>query len=639
MTIGVRLAPRHCKSCCVGLLACWLSIASAQDSPPRGPFAFDMQPNVFITMRDGVRLATDLYIPKGKASERYPIVLIRTPYGHYPPSHYLDVPIAVFASHGYIVAVQDTRGKGRSEGVFLASGGDANDGYDAIQWLGGQAWSNGNVGTYGCSYMGDVQIYAAQTRPPALKAMIPEASGSAAGSIQGLYRYFGERIGSVNEWAAAVGWFAKNGAKVVPRLPTTLDSAEYTALYTPYNRPPKPPVVDYQRAWRHLPMVDALHDQGFPQSDFADNISKKAGDPYWSQLPYMTDSYTSDVPALFVNSWYDFGAEVTMFEYNWFKTHSLSQKARDNQFVIIGPGTHCAWEELPPQPDRFVGSRFIGDSHFDYWNAFLTWFDYWLKGNTQARRTIDSWPRLRYYEMGLNAWQSADAWPIKSTSQLQLYLGSHGRANSLQGNGVLMHSVTPAGSAEDQYIYDPENPVPSLGGAMCCTGTTEALAGSMDQRPVEAREDVLVYTTEPLKSSIAITGIAQVTLFVSSNAVDTDFTAKLVDVYPDGRAFNVLEGILRARDRQGADHEVWMEKDKIYAIHISLGATSNLFDVGHRIRVEVSSSNFPRFDRNLNVGGDNSLATRWVSATNHVYHSSKYPSHLTLPQIAQVPPG
>jgi putative CocE/NonD family hydrolase len=612
------------------LVMCFLASAIAQTSSsagrPQGPYEFDVQPNVFIAMRDGIRLATDLYMPKGSPSAHYPIVLMRTPYGNGPSTY---PAISVFASHGYVVAVQDKRGKFRSEGIYRVNGGDAEDGFDTIEWLAKQKWSNGNIGMYGCSYLGDVQIFVAQTKPPALKALIPQASGSTAGSIQGYYRYFGQMIGGATEWASGVGWFAEHGAKVWPRLPADLDPKQYSALYAKYSQPPKAPVVDYHRAWRHLPMVDALRDQGFPDSDFDDMIEKPPTDPYWSQLPYMTDSYRSDVPALFVSSWYDFGVDVSLMELNWFTEHSSSQQARGNQYALIGPGTHCSYEAEEGK-EAVIGSRPMGDTRFDYWNTYLTWFDYWLKGDQSARKSIDQWPKVRYFSMGENRWRDADTWPPRGAMPVHWYLDGKGRANSEFGDGTLSRNRPTAHGLGDSFTYDPDNPVPSLGGAMCCTGTADAAPGAQDQRPVEARDDVLVYTTEPLKSQFNLAGPVDVTLYVESSAVDTDFTVKLVDVYPDGRAFNVLESILRARYKDGFDREVPLQAGNVYRIHIPVGQTSNLFEVGHQIRLEVSSSNFPRFDRNLNVGGNNYRATRWVKAINKVFHSAEYPSELVL---------
>jgi uncharacterized protein len=611
-------------------------VIAAQQLPPRGPMEYHLDPSVFIAMRDGVRLAADLYLPSGTPGERYPVILIRTPYGNVPGHNYNETAVRVFASHGYVVAVQDKRGKYRSEGVYTASGGDANDGYDTIDWLSKQPWSNGRVGTYGCSYLGDVQIFLAQTRPPALKAMIPQASGSSVGSAGRLYRYFGAREGGAVDWASSVGWFAENGAKLNPKLPASLEHAAYNAYYTPWNQPPKPPAIDYRRAWYHLPMKDALRDQGLPPSDFEDTITKAPTDPYWSKLPYMTPSYVSDVPALFVNSWYDFGADVTLFEFNWFRTHSASARARDSQYFIMSPGVHCS-SEAGASANMVVGTRSMGDTRFDYWQTYLTWFDHWLKDDPAARQKVDAWPRIRYYLMGADAWRTADTWPVKGARDTTFYLASAGHANSSFGDGSLLEARAAGGAPADTFIYDPANPVPSMGGALCCTGTPDALPGAMDQRLVEAREDVLVYTSGVLSAGVNVTGEVSVDLFVGSSAVDTDFTAKLVDVYPDGRAFNVLENILRARYRMGQEREVWMKPGKVYSLHIPLGATSNYFGPGHRIRLEVSSSNFPQFDRNLNLGGNNVEQTHWVTATNTVHHSPQYPSRLVLPVLADSP--
>jgi putative CocE/NonD family hydrolase len=610
------------------------AVAQTEPNPPlpRGSFTYQLDPNVFIPMRDGIRLATDLYLPDGAKGEKYPIVLIRTPYGNVLGHNYNEAAVQVFASHGFVVAVQDKRGKYRSEGVYTVSGGDANDGYDTVEWLSKQKWSNGRVGTYGCSYLGDVQLFMAQTRPPALKAMIPQASGSSVSSAGGLYRQFGAREGGAINWAAGVGWFAEDGAKMYPKLPASLPHADYNRYFTPWNQPPKPPVIDYQRAWYHLPMRDALRDQGMPPSDFEDTITKAPNDPYWNQFPYMTDAYVSDVPALFVNSWYDFGADVTLFEFNWYRTHSATSLGRDNQYFIMSPGVHCS-SERGASAEMVVGTRPMGDTRFDYWQTYLTWFDRWLREDATAANKIKEWPRLRYYLMGANAWKTADSWPVHGSEPTKFYLSSAGHANSLFGDGKLSTSP-PATAPIDSFVYDPATPVPSLGGALCCTGTADALPGAMDQRPVEARQDVLVFTSEPLSAGVNVTGQVELELYVSSTAVDTDFTGKLVDVYPDGRAFNVVEGILRARYREGQTREVWMQPGKVYPLRISLGATSNYFGPGHRIRLEVSSSNFPEFDRNLNIGGNNAEGTHWVKATNSVHYSEQYPSHLTLPIVA-----
>lgn len=592
--------------------------------------------NVFIPMRDGVRLATDLYLPEGQTGGRVPVILIRTPYSkdirYYAK---LDQPgfiVRFFNDHGFAVAVQDKRGRHRSEGAYVVSGGDANDGYDTVDWLSRRDWSNGRVGAYGCSYEGDVQIFMAQTRHPALKALIPQASGSAVGSLGGYYRYFGVRVGGVAEWVGNIGWFSMYGEKTFPRFPADLPHEEYNALAKLWEPRRAEAPIDLHAAWGHLPMKEALAVQGMPPTDFEDNLSRPASDPYWKSLPYMTEAYVSDVPALFINSWYDFGADMTLFELERFKTHSASAAARANQFAIMSPHTHCSFEREASEDTR-VGVREMGDTRFDYRDAYLTWFDAWLKEDPRAQKRIREWPKLRYYAMGRNRWQSAD-WPIAATRPRELFLSSGGRANSSNGNGQLIDAVGKA-AASDTFIYDPANPVPSRGGSMCCTGTPDAVAGGLDQRPVEAREDVLVYTSEPMRQELEVTGVVNLVLHVSSDVVDTDFTAKLVDVYPDGRAFNVLDSVLRARYREGQEKEVWMKPGETYELKIPLGATSNVFMPGHRIRLEVASSNFPRFERNLNLGGVNVEQTKWAVARNTVHYGRSTPSRLILPTVGR----
>lgn len=595
--------------------------------------------NVFIPMRDGVRLATDLYLPGGAAARR-PIILIRTPYGK--DERYArrvnspDHVVPFFVEHGYIVAVQDKRGRHRSEGMYVVSGGDDKDGYDTVDWLSKQSWSNGRIGTYGCSYEGDTQIFMAGTRHPALKAMVPQAAGSSVGSLGGHYRYFGSRVGGSAEWVGVIGWFAQYGEKVFPRLPADLPQDQYNALDALWQVRRRAEPIDLHRAWVHLPSKDALSAQGMPATDFEDTISRAPTDPYWSTLPYMTDQYRSDVPTLFINSWFDFGADMTLVQFNHFRRHSLSAQARANQFVIMSPHTHCAFER-EAGPDTHVGELAVGDTRFDYRSTYLTWFDAWLKEDAQARQRLGEWPKIRYYAMGRNRWQTAQQWPVRGMKEKPLFLGSLSRANSLDGDGVLTETpVAPGSNPQDTFNYDPANPVPSRGGGLCCTGTPDAVAGSLDQRGAEARSDVLVFTSTVLDNELEVTGDVRVVLYVSSDAVDTDFTAKLVDVYPDGRAMNLLESVLRARYREGQDHEVWMKAGGRYELTIPLGAISNVFLPGHRIRLEVSSSNFPRFERNLNLGGNNAEQSRWVVARNTVHHTPELKSRLILPVVEPV---
>jgi len=597
--------------------------APIPDLPPKYPVRIEK--SAMIPMRDGVRLSTDLYFPVG-AGERLPTILLRTPYGKTGFSGRMERYSTMFASQGYVVAVQDKRGRYESEGQYIVQGGDADDGYDTVDWLSKQPWSNNRVGTYGCSYMGDVQILGAQRRHPALKAMIPQAAGSSIGSAGGQYKYFGARFGGTIAFAQNLSWFYDSGTKLFYRPPPGLTHEQFLEVSKYFDPAPKKTPANYPKLWWHLPIVDVMSLAAVPPNDFADVVSRDVTDPWWDQFNYMTDEYRSDVPSLHVNSWYDFGARETIYEFETMRRNSVSKLARDNQFLLISPTTHCRSEFI--SADDLVGDRDVGDARFDYWQLYFRWYDYWLKGEQNGVTTM---PRVQYYLMGKNEWRSASDWPIPGTRLTKYYLRSGGHANSVNGDGVLS-TTAPHAEAADQFTYDPGNPVPTVGGPMCCT-ESNTQSGSIDQRKVEIRQDVLVYTSAPLERGIEVTGPIDAVLSVASDARDTDFTAKLVDVYPDGRAFNVQEGILRARYREGQTRKVWFRPGEVVRLQIDMGATGNFFGPGHRIRLEISSSNFPRFDRNLNTGGNNYDETKWVSARNAVHHSIGHASYVILPVV------
>jgi len=336
------------------------------------------------------------------------------------------------------------------------------------------------------------------------------------------------------------------------------------------------------------------------------------------------------VPAVFMDSWYDYGAAESLQMFRQFSKNADSKVARNNQFIIIGPGTHCAYPYATEH--TVVGERDLGDARLDFSDIQLRWYDHWMKGVDNG---ITDMPRIQYYLMGKNEWRHAAQWPLPGTRGQRWYLGSGGNANSRTGDGTL--STLPAKDGpQDSFVYDPSSPVPSLGGHTCCTGT-DTEAGGYDQSTIEMRHDVLVYSSEPLPNGIEVTGALKVVLQVSSSAKDTDFTAKLVDVYPDGRAFNIQEGALRMRYREGLRKAVFAKPGAVYEIALDLHVTSNYFAAGHKIRLEVSSSNFPRFERNLNTGGDNHRDTTWQLASNTVYHSADRPSYLLLPVIGHSP--
>jgi len=568
-----------------------------------------VEENVKIPMRDGIKLSTDLYRPID-AGDKLPVILIRTPYNKAP---YVKPNSAAraFAGQGYVVAVQDTRGRYASEGDYTAFAGDVTDGYDTTDWLAKQTWSNGKIGTYGCSYVGDVQILQAQLRHPNLTAMIPQAAGSSIGAAGDRYYYFGARKAGNMDFASGLGWFSNQGNK---------DRSK-----------PAPNIPDSQlrKVWGTLPLVGMTARAGAAPSDWDDMVSRELTDPWWDQFGYLKGNERFNVPSLHIGSWYDFGVAEVLLEFNLLRSNAESALARDNQFAVISPTNHCQ-SETGTSAHTVVGGRDLGDARFEFYSLYLEWFDHWLKGIDNG---VTKRPKVMLYVMGKNAWRGEQEWPLARTKYTRYYLHSDGHANSRTGTGMLS-TAAPLQEPPDRYTYDPGNPVPSRGGPICCTGDPHA-DGSYDQSEVENRSDVLVYTSPLLKEGIEVTGPLKVVLNASSSAKDTDFTAKVVDVYPDGKAYNVQEGILRARFRESFTKKSWMKPAEVYEIPIDLEATSNYFGPGHRIRLEVSSSNFPRFDRNLNTGGNNYDETKWVTAENQVHHSAARVSYILLPVIPE----
>lgn len=583
--------------------------ASPSPTPPRRyprpapKYKVRIEKSVMVPMSDGVKLSTDLYIPEG-AGDKLPVIVIRTPYDKnaWRPER---SPAYIFAGQGYIVAIQDVRGKFESEGNYIVSAADAKDGFDMINWATVQPWSSGKVGTYGCSYLGENQMEMARLRNPNHLAMIPQAAG-------GSRNYFACYLNGAFELSGCLGWFRGSGSK----LPRVGSSA-----------PPALPEIDYRQIWRTLPLLDMMNKASGPPTDWEGFVTHAPRDPWWDQFGYVKDTDRFNVPALHINSWYDFGVADTLKLFNQLSKNSDSARARDNQFAIISPTVHCSSEGA--SANTMVGERSVGDAQFDFWSIYLKWFDYWLKGVDNG---VTKMPKLHIYVMGRNKWREENEWPLARTQFTNYYFHSDGHANSRFGTGSLS-TMKPGKESPDNYTYDPKTPTPSVGGPLCCTGTADAPSGVFDQSDVETRHDVLVYSTPVLKQGIEVTGPLQVVLYVSSSALDTDFTAKLVDVYPDGTAFNIQESILRARYREGFDKKVWMKQGEVYEVRIDLQATSNYFPPGHRIRLEISSSNFPRFDRNLNTGGNNYDETEWKVATNTIHHTNVYPSHIVLPVI------
>ncbi|HEY5911301.1 MAG TPA: CocE/NonD family hydrolase [Verrucomicrobiae bacterium] len=543
------------------------------------PFVFEA--DVMIPMRDGTKLAANVFRPKGDG--RFPVILMRTPYGK-PDEKWGDAKRYLPA--GYAMVVQDCRGRGKSEGAWDPFRYDVEDGFDTHEWVGKQTWCNGDIGTAGGSYVGWTQWAAAPNGSRYLKAMVPVVPFGNAYDLA--------YVGGAFQLALLMGWGAAVGG--VALSPDKLDLA-----------------------YRHLPLRD-FGDQFEKKVPYLNDWVRHADyDDYWKQRGIDYRYADVSVPALNIGGWYDIFSKTTIDLVNQVHAASRDRAARRNQFVVMGPWAHGAGTrkvgELDFGPEAALN---LGDLQFQ-------WFEYWLKGRETG---VQDWPACYLFIMGENRWRGENEWPLKRTRFASYFLRGSGHANSAKGDGTLS-TTAPGEENPDQFTYTPTNPVPSIGG----NNLVGATAGPYDQGKVEARDDVLVYSTPPLEQDLEVTGPVKLTLWASSSAPDTDFTAKLVDVHPDDKAYNLCDGILRARYRKGPGKPVLLEPGHAEQFDIDLWVTSNLFKRGHRIRLEVSSSNFPRFDRNPNTGGRFGSDTELLAAKQTVYHDGAHPSHLLLPVI------
>ena len=590
---------------------------------------------VMVPMRDGARMATDVYRPKD-AGEKVPIIFVRTPYNF----NYWDVRLGAprdmtaeiqAVKRGYAYVEMNERGHFFSDGNYDILGPPRTDGEDAIKWMSSEPWSNGKVGLVGCSSTAEWQMGVAATSPPGLAAINPQGFGAGVGRMA---PYFEQgnwyRGGAVQ--MLFIAWLYGEQNQMRPMFPAATSQADLIRVSRSFDLAEQLPPVDWATALWHLPEMDIIKAVDGPHGIFADTMSNTTGgamierapnDPAWSRGGLFHEDMTINVPGLWFMSWYDVSVGPNLAAYNHVRATARPEIAKQ-QYAVIAPTLHCAYKRATE--NTVVGERSVGDARLDYDALTYGWFDHFLKGD--QNRLLDTLPRVRYYTMGLDKWQTSDTWPPRGATPMTLYLSSGGKANTLTGDGRLVVNPISA-DALDTLTYDPTHPVPSHGGNVCCTGTA-VQGGAFDQRTMEQRPDILVYTSDPMKAATEISGPVTVTLYVSSDRKDTDFTVKLVDVFPDGRAYNLDETIKRVRYRDGYDKQVWMESGKVYKVMFEPMTTSNYFDTGHRIRVEVSSSNFPRFDRNLNTGGKNYDESKGLVAHNAVHHSRIYPSQITL---------
>ena len=570
-----------------------------------------LEEGVLVPLKDGTQLMASMIVPNGaSAQSKRPIILIQSPY---PNQMEFGNPVFTrLIQEGYGIIVVNNRGTQWSEGEYHWLEGATADSTDVVNWITSQTWSNGSVGTIGCSSSGEASIPMLNHPPKGLKAVVAMGAATGAGVIPGFADQGVFYTGGVPMFAWAM-WYHGDGYFNHPKLPRNLSQTERTALIHTFD-PTSPGWPNQDLSWAtHLPSQDVLNSIGSPQTGFNTYIRRSPNDPGWRKQDFLNQGDQARLPVLHVDSWYDsieiYGT-TQMFEY-------LSGNSQD-QYLIIGGGPHCSMGSIEKEQTR-VGDRPIGDARFDYAGTYVKWFDHWLKNNGQGDLQM---PRVQYYPLESNKWVSTDSWPPRSTPT-QFFLTSDGHANSSGGSGRLTdHAVT---GNPDQFDSDPMSPVPSHGGGCCLP------QAALDQTDIEKRNDVLVYTTEPLASPLDIAGLVKATVYLSTNVPDTDIAIKLVDVYPDGKAYNVADSIQRLRYRNGIDRESFLKPGETYKIELGQLAVATRIGAGHRIRIEVAGSNFPLYERNLNTGGRNFDESTPVVAHNVIYHDAQHPSTLELP--------
>jgi len=599
---------------------------------------------LMVPMRDGAKMQFDVYRPKNAAGP-VPAIFVRTPYNMNFWDVNLGAPADMTAQieavrRGYAYVGANERGHFFSEGSYDILGPPTTDGTDEIQWISSQSWSNGKVGLIGCSSTAEWQMAVAAQSPKGLATIIPQGFGAGVGRVK---PYFEQgnwyRGGAVQ--MLFIDWLYGEQNQVRPTFPPGTSQEDLIRAAKSFDLAQRLPPVDWSKAFWHLPTKDLLKVLGGPRGIFADTMpgiatggammQRAPNDPAWYRGGLFHDDMKINVPGLWFMSWYDVSVGPNLATYNHVR-RTADPAIANQQYAVIAPTLHCAYKRATE--NLIVGERNVGDARLDYDALTYGWFDYFLKGEKNG--LLDTLPKIRYYTMGSNKWQTADSWPPKNSEGMTFYLASEGGANTRNGNGVLTTKV-PAADKPDSFSYDRGKPVMSRGGNVCCQGNALA-GGAVDQQETELRNDVLVYTTEPLKDGMELTGPIEATIHLSSDRKDTDVTVKVIDVYPDGKAYNLDETIQRVRYREGYDKPpTFMEPGKVYKVALQPMTTSNYFAPGHRIRIEVSSSNFPRFDRNLNTGGNNFDETTGLVAKNTIHHSKQYPSSIKVTVVKKLP--
>ncbi len=547
------------------------------------PYRVAVQNGVSAKMRDGVVLIADVYHPEGNG--KYPVLVERTPYNRAGGAG----TAVEMAEQGYVVVIQDTRGRFDSQGEFYPFRFESQDGYDTVEWAAALPNSNGQVGMFGGSYVGATQMLTAIAKPPHLKAIFPYVTASE------YYEGWTYQGGALMQWFAS-SWSAGLVNDTLRRKSAALaDSKGWIGVL---------PIEGFRML--ELPPVSTLAPY------YADWVAHERDDSYWKPWK-ISDHYTEmNVKALHSGGWHDIFLKGTINNYMGMRK---SSPAKAEQRLLLGP-----WAHAVTSPEGKIGDVTFGkDAVLDMTGTTIRWFDYALKGKHNEYATGAP---VRIFVMGENRWRSEQEFPLARTRYTNYYLRS----------GHLLSTDAPAGEGPENYDYDPADPVPTIGGRLCC-GNNQLPPGPADERPNEKRSDVLIFSTPPLARDTEVTGLIRAKIYASTSAADTDFTALLVDVEPSGYARFLTDGILRARYRNSTQKAEPVEPGKVYAYDIDLWATSNVFKAGHRIRLYVSSSNFPRFNRNLNTGEPNLSSTRMVKARQTIYHDAQHPSALVLPLV------
>ncbi|MGA7632683.1 MAG: CocE/NonD family hydrolase [Terriglobales bacterium] len=567
-------------------------------------YSVKVERDVSVRMRDGVTLRGDIFRPD--AEGKFPVLLQRTPYRRATWGYNVDFAQRA-ASRGYVVFLQDVRGRYTSDGNWYPFLHETEDGYDTIEWIAAQPYSNGKVGMFGASYVGATQLLAALGHPPHLAGICPIVTAS---NYHDGWTYQG---GAFEQWfdqSWTSGLATDTVANQIERMPRAREEVDVLPLtgYPIFNRNP-------------ASVIDASTPTIAPY--FLDWLAHPSYDDYWKRWSIEEHYADINVPALHIAAWYDIFLGGSLRNYIGLKAGAATEEARKGQRLLVVIGGHAGDGRKIGGVDFGPEAEKVNDDE-----VTLRWYDFLFKG---VENEFAMGKPVKIFVMGTNQWRDEDDWPLARANSTKYFLHSHGDANSARGNGSLSTSV-PGTEPSDRFAYDPAKAVPTIGGPLCCDSDHLA-PGPRNQREVEERDDVLVYSTPPLDHDLEITGPVRLEFFASSSAVDTDFTAKLIDVSPDGTAINLTEGILRARYRDSQVTPALLTPGQVYPFSIDLWATSNVFRAGHRLRLELSSSNFPRFDRNLNNGELAASSAKWVTSTNTVLHDKAHPSALILPVV------